>query len=161
MEIVLDYKGRVDVFTLEKRTDAEFGHTLALVMAGEMLDFLDTPKEIVLLTDIGRRFLQQDIAGRQAILGEQLMKLDLFRLIVKRLQSAPERQLPKDFILEDLVMRVSAKDVEPLFDTIVAWGRSGELFGYDATTEILYLTSESPGASDGNGRAAQFDRREA
>ena len=59
MEIVQDHSGRVDVFTLEKLTDAEFGHTLALVMAGEMLDFLDTPQEMVLLTELGRRFLQQ------------------------------------------------------------------------------------------------------
>jgi len=139
MEIVQDYHGRVDVFTLEKRTDAEFGHTLALVMAGEMLDFLDTPKEIVLLTELGRRFLQQDMAGRQAILREQLLKLDLFRFIVKRLERAPEKQLPKEIVEEDLVMRLLIRDVEPLFDTIVSWGRSGELFGYAPTTETLYL----------------------
>ena len=47
----------VDVYTLEKLTDAEFGHTLALVMAGEILDFLDTPKEMVVLTELGRHFL--------------------------------------------------------------------------------------------------------
>jgi NitT/TauT family transport system ATP-binding protein len=144
MEIVQDRRGRVDVFTLEKLTDAEFGHTLALVMAGEMLDFLDTPKEIVLLTDLGRRFLQQDMAGRQKILREQLLKLDLFRFIVKRLQCAPEKQLPKEIIEEDLVMRLLIRDVEPLFDTIVSWGRSGELFGYAPTTETLYLTEPEP-----------------
>jgi NitT/TauT family transport system ATP-binding protein len=139
LEIVQDRRGRVDVFTLEKLTDAEFGHTLALVMAGEMLDFLDTPKEMVLLTDLGRRFLQQDIAGRQAILREQLLKLDLFRFIVKQLERAPEKRLPKEIIEEDLVMRLLIRDVEPLFDTIVSWGRYGELFGYAPTTETLYL----------------------
>ena len=45
-------------------------------------------------------------------------------------------------------------------DTIVAWGRSGELFGYDATTEILYLTSESPGNGEANGVIARSDRRD-
>ena len=139
LEIVQDHRGRVNVFTLEKLTDAEFGHTLALVMAGEMLDFLDTPKEMVLLTDLGRRFLQQDIAGRQAILREQLLKLDLFRFIVKQLERAPEKRLPKEIIEEDLVMRLLIRDVEPLFDTIVSWGRHGELFGYAPTTETLYL----------------------
>ena len=139
MEIVQDHRGRVDVFTLEKLTDAEFGQTLALVMAGEMLDFLDTPKEIVLLTDLGRRFLKEDAAGRQTILREQMLKLDLFRFIVLRLERAPEKQLPKEIIEEDLVMRLLTRDVEPLFDTIVAWGRWGELFGYSDATETLYL----------------------
>jgi NitT/TauT family transport system ATP-binding protein len=139
VEIVQDHQGRINVFTLEKLTDVEFGHTLSLVMAGEMLDFLDTPKEIVLLTDLGRRFLQQDMVGRQAILREQLLKLDLFRFIMKRLECAPEKQLPKEIVEEDLVMRLLIRDVEPLFDTIVAWGRSGELFGYAPTTETLYL----------------------
>jgi NitT/TauT family transport system ATP-binding protein len=139
LEIVQDHRGRVDVFTLERLTDVEFGHTLALVMAGEMLDFLDTPKEMVILTDLGRRFLQQDAPGRQAILREQLLKLDLFKFIVKRLECAPEKQLPKEIVEEDLVMRMLTRDIEPLFDTIVAWGRSGELFGYAPTTETLYL----------------------
>ena len=95
LEIVQDHRGRVDVFTLERLTDVEFGHTLALVMAGEMLDFLDTPKEMVILTDLGRRFLQQDVPGRQAILREQLLKLDLFKFIVKRLECAPKSSSPR------------------------------------------------------------------
>jgi hypothetical protein len=36
-------------------------------------------------------------------------------------------------------MRLLTRDVEPLFDTIVAWGRWGELFGYSDATETLYL----------------------
>jgi NitT/TauT family transport system ATP-binding protein len=139
LEIVQDHNGRVDVFTLEKLTDVEFGHTLAVVMAGEMLDFLDTPKEMVLLTELGRRFLHQDAAGRQAILREQMLKLDLFRFIVLRLERAPQKQLPKEIVEEDLVMRLLTRDVEPLFNTIVEWGRSSELFGYAPTTETLYL----------------------
>jgi NitT/TauT family transport system ATP-binding protein len=139
MEIVQDYKGRVDVFTLEKVTGVEFGQTLALVMAGEVLAFLDTPREMVVLTDLGRKFLAEDIPDRKVILREQLLKLDLFRFLLSRIQAAPERQLPKDVVEEELVMRLLIKDVEPLFDTIVAWGRTAELFGYSPTTEMLYL----------------------
>ncbi|HEV8071553.1 MAG TPA: nitrate/sulfonate/bicarbonate ABC transporter ATP-binding protein [Planctomycetaceae bacterium] len=140
LEIVLDHKGKVDVFTLERLTDAEFGHTLALVMAGEILDFLDTPKEMVVLTELGRHFLVEDIADRKTILREQVLKLDLFRFLMKRLEAAPEHELPKEIVEEELVMRMSTRDVEPLFDTIVNWGRSAELFGYSPTTEMLYLS---------------------
>ncbi len=140
LEIVLDHQGKVDVYTLEKLTDAEFGHTLALVMAGEILDFLDTPKEMVVLTELGRHFLVEDIADRKTILREQVLKLELFRFLIGRLQAAPAHELPKEIVEEELVMRMSTRDVEPLFDTIVNWGRSAELFGYAPTTEMLYLS---------------------
>jgi NitT/TauT family transport system ATP-binding protein len=140
LEIVHDHHGKVDVYTLEKLTDAEFGHTLALVMTGEILDFLDTPKEMVVLTELGRHFLVEDIADRKTILREQVLKLDLFRFLVGRLQAAPDHELPKEIVEEELVMRMSTRDVEPLFDTIVNWGRSAELFGYSPTTEMLYLS---------------------
>ena len=145
LEIVHDHQGKVDVFTLEKLTDAEFGHTLALVMAGEILDFLDTPKEMVVLTDLGRHFIVEDIADRKTILREQVLKLDLFRFLIKRLEAAPEHELPKEIVEEEMVMRMSTRDVEPLFDTIVNWGRSAELFGYSPTTEMLYLAGSREG----------------
>jgi NitT/TauT family transport system ATP-binding protein len=54
MEIVRDHGGQMDVFNLDQLTEYDFGHTLAVVKAGEMLEFLDTPKNQVLLTDLGR-----------------------------------------------------------------------------------------------------------
>jgi NitT/TauT family transport system ATP-binding protein len=139
LEIVQDHKGRIDVFALEKLTDVEFGQTLALVMAGEILDFLDTPREMVVLTDLGRRFLAEPMVGRKEIFREQLLKLGLFRFFMTRLKACPGKELPKEIVEEELVMRLLIKDVEPLFHTIVAWGRFAELFGYSPTTETLYL----------------------
>jgi NitT/TauT family transport system ATP-binding protein len=95
---------------------------------------------MVVLTDLGRHFLIEDIADRKTILREQVLKLDLFRFLMKRLEAAPEHELPKEIVEEELVMRMSTRDVEPLFDTIVNWGRSAELFGYSPTTEMLYLS---------------------
>jgi NitT/TauT family transport system ATP-binding protein len=109
-------------------------------MAGEILDFLDTPKEMVALTELGRHFLVEDIADRKTILREQVLKLELFRFLIGRLEAAPDRELPKEIIEEELVMRMLTRDVEPLFDAIVNWGRSAELFGYSPTTETLYLS---------------------
>jgi hypothetical protein len=63
--------------------------------------------------------------------------------LISRLQAAREHELPKEIVEEELVMRMSTRDVEPLFDTIVNWGRSAELFGYSPTTETLYLSESS------------------
>src|SRR5438045_7616136 len=97
-----------------------------------MLDFLDTPREMVLLTDLGKRFLASDINGRKALFREQLLRLGLFRLLLQMLGSVEDRQVERDTVEEGFVLRlgVRADEAERLFDTVVAWGRFGELLGY-------------------------------
>lgn len=145
MEMVQDHGGRVNVFALNQRTDFDFGHTLAVAMAGEMLDFLDTPREIVLLTEPGRRFLHQDINGRKALFREHLLRLPLFRLLVQRLAQAPQARLPRDAVQQELLrwQVATASTVETLFQQIVAWGRFGELLGYAPDSATLYLIEPS------------------
>ena len=140
LEMVLDRRGRVNVFALDQETNFDFGHTLAVVMAGEMLDFLDTPREIVLLTDLGRRFLRQDINGRKAIFRDQLLKLPLFSTLVERLDKAEEHEIPRDVVEEELVIHgaATAATAGDLFEKVVAWGRFGELLGYSPDAEKLY-----------------------
>jgi NitT/TauT family transport system ATP-binding protein len=139
MEILRDQGGAAEMFKLDQMTDYEFGHTLAVVKAGEMLDFLDTPKNWVTLTELGDRLLDADINGRKALLSAQLQKLSTFRYILWMLRDAPEGRLPRDAVVEDLAARLPTQDAQATFDTIVAWSRYGELFGYAPETQTLYL----------------------
>ncbi|HXG09409.1 MAG TPA: nitrate/sulfonate/bicarbonate ABC transporter ATP-binding protein [Gemmataceae bacterium] len=141
MEVVHDHGGRMNVFELDQLTADDFGHTLAVVMGGEMLGFLDTPREYVVLTDLGKRLLHLDINGRKALFGEQLRRLGVFHRLLEMLHRAEDNQLPKDVVEEELVLHLPtrAKDVERLFETVVAWGRFGELFGYSPQTDMLHL----------------------
>ncbi len=150
MEMVHDRGGRVNVFALDQLTDFDFGYTLAVVMAAEMLDFLDTPREIVLLTDLGRRFLSQDINGRKALFRNQLLKLPLFITLVERLQKAEGHELPREIVEEELVLHraATAATAHALFDKIVAWGRFGELLGYSPDSEMLHLRDSADGSED-------------
>jgi len=139
MEIVRDHGGQMDVFNLDQLTDYDFGHTIAVVKAGEMLDFLDTPKNQVLLTDIGRRFLDGDINARKQMFRDQLLTLGTFRFVLHLLKEAANNRLTKEIIEEELCIRLTTEDVDKAFSTIVGWGRFAELFGYDASSEELYL----------------------
>jgi NitT/TauT family transport system ATP-binding protein len=139
MEIVQDRGGRIDVFLLSKITHSELSQTFALVIAGELLEFLETPREIVVLTERGRQFLAGDASARKTIFREQVLKLGLFHFLLARLESAQTRRLPKDVVEEEIVMRLVVDDIETLFDSIVSWGRFGDLFRYDARAETLYL----------------------
>jgi NitT/TauT family transport system ATP-binding protein len=154
MEILRDHGGQMDVFSLDQLTDYDFGHTIAVVKAGEMLDLLDTPKNQVLLTDLGRRFLDADINGRKSLFRDQVLTLGTFRFVLHLLREARGNRLSKEIIEEELCVRLTTADVERMFGTIVGWGRFAELFGYDASSEELYLDvapAEAAGAAPAAG----------
>ena len=139
MEVVRDKGGQMDVFRLDSITDYDFGHTLAVVKAGEMLDLLDTPKNQVVVTALGRQFLDADMNQRKVLLNRQLQQLGIFRYLVQILNEAKEKRLPQDVVEEELAVRLPTEETDKLFKTIVGWGRFAELFGYSAEEAVLYL----------------------
>jgi NitT/TauT family transport system ATP-binding protein len=139
MEIIRDNGGAMDVFRLDGLTDYDFGHTLSVVKVGEMLDFLDTPKNRVVLTPLGSKFLDGDINARKTSLNQQLQTLGLFRYLVKILKEAKDSSLPIEILQEEIAMRLPTEDVESLTKTIVGWGRFAELLGYSPEEERVYL----------------------
>jgi NitT/TauT family transport system ATP-binding protein len=138
-EVVRDQGGQMDVFRLDSITDYDFGHTLAVVKAGEMLELLDTPKNLVVVTPLGRQFLDAGMNRRKVLLNQQLQKLGVFRYVVQILSEAKNKRLPEDVVMEELAVRLPTEDIEKLFHTIVGWGRFAELFGYSAEDGVLYL----------------------
>jgi len=144
MEIISNIGGQADLFRLDQMTDYEFGHTLAVVKAGEMLEFLDTPKNWVLLTDLGNRYLDADINARKIMFRSQLEKLPTFAYVLRMLASAEEHRLSRDAVIEELVAKLPTQDPAMTFDTLVGWGRFAELFGFSPETETLYLDQPEP-----------------
>jgi len=51
----------------------EFGHLINITKAAELLDFVDTPKQKILLTELGKRFVESDIAERKRLWKEQFI----------------------------------------------------------------------------------------
>lgn len=141
MEIVHDHGGRMNVFQLNALTRRDFGHTLAVVMGAEMLDFLDTPREMVLLTDLGQRFLAADINARKTLFREQLLRLGLFQLVLRQVEDAGVRGLARHPLEQELARRLTMRpdEAKRLFDALVAWGRFAELLAYSPATHSLYL----------------------
>ncbi len=137
MEIVHDRGDRMNVFQLQQLTTMDFGHTLSIIIGGEMLDFLETPKEYVVLTDLGKQFLNSDINERKNLFREQVLSIHLFRYLITLLDRAEDHQLPRSIVEEELVLHLPIREAEKLFDTIVAWGRFAELLSYSPDTEEL------------------------
>ena len=111
-------------------------------------DFLDTPKNQVLLTDIGRRFLDADINGRKTIFRESDSHPRNLPLCDASAQGS-QGQSPS--------ARISSKKNSPSASPPRTWKRhstpssagadSREFFGYDASSEELFLDPEPSNSS--------------
>ncbi len=150
MEITADHGGTIDLFQLDSIAVGDFGRTIAVVKGAELLDFVDTPKNLVVLTDLGRGFLVQSAPERRHSFRARLLSLGLFAEMVKWLAEAPDTARLAEKVRDFLAERLPGQAVSPLFDTVVDWGRYGMLFAYDARTDEVSLfagTDELDGAA--------------
>jgi len=143
LEVVHDHGDRINVFELAGRLGLELGHAIVVINAAELLALVETPKQDVVLTAAGREFVAGDENTRKRMFHRQLLRIPTFSVLMERLRSVPEMRLPAEVILEDLVMQLPYEPMQQLFDTLIAWGRYGELLGYDPDAEVVYLDRES------------------
>ncbi len=139
LEILDDNNGMVDIFDLAQKTGRDFGSTITVVKAAELLDFVDTPKHNVVFTDTGRQFLKGDVNNRKLLFKQQILSLRLFEVVSGMLKRNESLNLSEEIVLEQLAILLPNEDVEKLFETMVGWARYGELFGYNADDKVLYL----------------------
>ncbi len=138
LEALDDRGGEVNIFRLATELDLDFGTALVTAKAVELLDFVDTPKQRVLLTALGARFVKGDINERKRLWGEQLKKIRLFQLVV-RMVSSSEEGIEQEDLIEELALLLPAEDPEKQFETIINWAQYGELLRYDSDEDRLTL----------------------
>jgi NitT/TauT family transport system ATP-binding protein len=149
LEILADHDGRMNLFDIDALTDYDFGRTLAVAKGAEMLDFVDTPKNDVVLTESGRRMVSASTAERPVLLRADLLNLGVFCLVIRELAKDPDTPLAGDAVRDLLAERLPTVDASELFETLVGWGRSGQLFEFDAASDALALYSgREEGAGD-------------
>jgi NitT/TauT family transport system ATP-binding protein len=131
--------GRQDVFRIASDTNQEFGRVINVVRAAEMLNFVDTPKRMVILESEGRSFVAALPEQRKALWRVELLKLALFKEIYKTLQREATYAVDRDFVLETIIMHMPQENYETVFNTFIRWARFGDLLSYDETTGMVSL----------------------
>ncbi|MDE2592938.1 MAG: ATP-binding cassette domain-containing protein [Burkholderiales bacterium] len=126
-----------NIYDISDEIGREFGDTIALVKAAEILEFIDTPKDQVCFTDLGRRFVAADPAGRKAIFAEQVFKLRLFHIILALLREYEE--VEADRIIKDIASALPYDNPEKIFQTMIAWGRYAGLMDFNAKTGLVFV----------------------
>jgi NitT/TauT family transport system ATP-binding protein len=140
---VLEYldarEGKEDLFRIAQDSRQRFDRVLGIVKAAELLNFVDTPKRLVVLEAEGQRFLQADAEQRKAIWREQLLKLNVYRCVQDALQRQPEHAVERDFLLETFVLHLPEENAEKMCETFIRWARFGNLFAYDERSGMITL----------------------
>lgn len=136
MEYLETQGGSSELFQVVAATHVAFEKVLSSVKAAEMLDLVDTPKRMVLLTPLGTRFIRAGMEERKEIWKERLLDLKLFRVIRDMLEFH-EGKLPREEVLAEIHSRLPMENPDLTFETLVAWGRFGELFAYREERGVL------------------------
>ncbi len=155
-------EGKEDVFRIATETEREFGEVIKVVKALELLDFVDTPKRLVVLTPDGLRFVKATSQERQNIWKEQLLKLRLFKQVNEMLAKHPRARLDADLVQEIIIFNLPTENYQKTFETFIIWSMYGNLFAYDTDTRKIFYPRKrqyrprpkTNGKSDGNGEGA-------
>jgi NitT/TauT family transport system ATP-binding protein len=131
--------GKEDLFRIAADTNSEFGDMIRIVKAAELLDFVDTPRRLVVLEPDGQRFVRATPEERKPLWREHLLRLRLFRELYDALKRDSRHEVEKLFVLETIIMHMPQENYERVFATMMKWARYGDLFEYDEATEKVKL----------------------
>ncbi len=138
--------GSADLFQAASQTQTPFDRMVRVVKAAEMLDIVDTPRRLVVLTPLGHRFAAAAPDEQQRLWREGLLQLRLFR-VVRDFMELRGGELSHKELLQEIAIRLSTEDPEATLDTLVAWARFGALFAYsDELGRLTPGTALEPGA---------------
>jgi len=138
LEVLDDHGGRADVFHLVEHIGHEFGRVLAVTKAAELLDLVDTPRQDVVLTSEGKRFLAASNPERKVIFSAQIRTLRIFRDILQLIERADGHEVDVDVVLSTLALRLPYEDPDRMLHTLVSWGRHADLFDHDVERGKLF-----------------------
>jgi NitT/TauT family transport system ATP-binding protein len=140
MSLLSDSPELTNIYDISDEIGKEFGDTISLVKAAEILELVDTPKHDVCFTDLGRRFIAADRLGRRAIFAEQVYKLRIFHIILALLNESEE--IEADRLVRDIASALPYDNPEKTFETMIAWGRYAGLMDFNAKTRMVFVPKD-------------------
>ena len=139
LEVIADQGGFADIFELAHDIGKDFGRTLYLAKAAELLQLVDTPKQNVVLTDLGRYFVEGDINVRKRMLHELFSSLRIVQMTSNLIRKHENLRLPVEALTERVGEWLPNENPNHIVEALVSWGRFSEYFGYNDDTKEVYL----------------------
>jgi NitT/TauT family transport system ATP-binding protein len=139
VELIHSHEDRVDLFSLSEELGYDFGHTLYLVKASELLDFVDTPKQTVVLTPDGMEFATADINSRKRMVHTAFGRLDIVKIVTDLLKESGIVRLPVADLTAHIQSLLPTENADMIVESLIGWGRFAEYLGYNDDTKTVYL----------------------
>lgn len=146
LSILHDAPDLSNIYDISDEIGREFGDTIAIVKAAEILELIDTPKQEVRFTELGRRFVAADRFGRHAIFAEQVFKLRIFHIILALLNEYKEIDAAR--VIKDIASALPHDDPEKTFETMIAWGRYAGLMDCNPRTKMVFVPKDEDAVPD-------------
>ncbi len=140
---VVATEGRQGIGDLAEAASRRFDETLQIVKAAELLSFAETPGQDVVITPLGKEFVEADVNDQKKLLNRQLRGLRTFQILLETL-AQNEGKVPYEVLIEDFATRMPYEDPAQLLDTVIDWGRFAELIGYRPKEDEVYLDVGEP-----------------
>ncbi|MEI8134981.1 MAG: nitrate/sulfonate/bicarbonate ABC transporter ATP-binding protein [bacterium] len=128
----------IDIGELSENISHPFHETLQIVKAAELLEFAQTPGQNVVITQVGKDFVEAEVNEQKILLNRQIRKLKNFQLLLDTLANN-NGEISREVLIEDYASRMPYEDSTSVLDTVIDWGRYAELIGYNADDELIYL----------------------
>ena len=129
-----------NIYDIANEIGKDFGETIAIVKAAEILEFVNTPKDDVQLTDLGKRFFESDRQTRKTIFAEQVQKLRLFHIILAYLEV--QEEVSGETVTHDIAAALPYENAEKVLKTMIAWGRYAGLMDFNANTGMVVIPED-------------------
>ncbi len=141
LEILEDNDGKVDMFELSEKVHRRFTSVMLISTTAEFFGLVETPLKWVVLTKIGKRFLDADVNLRKEIFRTQLLKLPIIREFVRFIQG-------NDNVVSFSEARAFLKGLLPkeksltILKTILNFCMYAEILDYDSRENEISLNQD-------------------
>jgi NitT/TauT family transport system ATP-binding protein len=143
------YDGRADLPALAATLQFEVDELLPL---GEMLQLLGLAvleEGDLLITDIGRSFVEAETEDRKEIFGNQLRAhVPLINAIRAVIDQRSNHRASAVRFRDELEDHMSPEYAEETLRTVISWGRYAEIFEYDEEAQQFGLEEEDEDGDD-------------
>jgi NitT/TauT family transport system ATP-binding protein len=146
LSILHDAVDLSNIYDISDEIGREFGDTIAIVKAAEILELVDTPRQNVRFTDLGRRFVAADRLTRREIFAAQVFKLRIFHIIIALLNEFEEIDAAR--VIRDIASALPHDNPEKTFETMIAWGRYAGLMDCNPKTRMVFVPKDDEAVQD-------------
>jgi NitT/TauT family transport system ATP-binding protein len=149
LELLADtpFHGDADLPKLAEESELTDDELLPVARAIALLGLARLQSGDLHLTLLGRRYVDGDHALRQQLFGQQVLEnVPLAAHIRHSLEQDPARALPEQPFLRLLQQHLDAAEAERVLQTVIEWGRHGEVFEYDFHAGSIHLPDDQQDA---------------